>query len=231
MSVALLPVSPGLLIFDLDGTLVDSQEQIARSFNHALAGSGFAPVPHETVYAMIGLPLTHMFAHVLPEQAHDRVPACVAAYRERYDTVEIPRSTPFPGVVETLAACHTAGRTLTVATTKSRLVAEKVIDAAGLRTFFSLVLGGDSVPEHKPHPALVLHTLATRGVAPGEALVVGDSSFDMLMAAGAGVAACGVSYGAQPAAALVEAGAAYIIDAMPELLPLVGVARVQEASA
>lgn len=216
--------APRLLIFDLDGTLVDSQDQIARSFNHALRRTGFEPVPHEAVYAMIGLPLTHMFAQALPEPAHDLVPACVAAYRERFDREEIPRSTPFAGVVETLEACRAAGRTLTVATTKTQAVADQVVDAAGLRPYFALVLGGDSVPEHKPHPALVLHTLRRFATTPADALVIGDSSYDMLMAKAAGVAACGVSYGAQPADALLAAGADYLIDALPPLLEIAGIA-------
>jgi phosphoglycolate phosphatase len=217
--------APRLLIFDLDGTLVDSQDQIARCFNHALCSVDVEPVPHEAVYAMIGLPLSHMFAQILPEALHCHIDGCVAVYRERYDRAEIPISTPFHGVLETLEACRAAGRTLTVATTKFQEVADRVVDAAGLRPYFALVLGGDQVPQHKPHPAMVLHTLERFGAAPREALVVGDSNYDMLMAAGAGVAACGVTYGAQPAEALIAAGAGFLIDAMPELLPIVGVER------
>jgi phosphoglycolate phosphatase len=174
---------------------------------------------------MIGLPLAHMFAKVLPELLYCQIDECVAVYRERYDRVEIPQSTSFPGVVETLEACRAAGRTLTVATTKFQAVADLVVDAAGLRPYFALVLGGDRVPQHKPHPAMVLHTLERFGATPSEALVVGDSSYDMLMAAGAGVLACGVKYGAQPAEALLAAGAGFLIDAMPELLSIVGVEK------
>ncbi len=104
-------------------------------------------------------------------------------------------------------------------------MADAVVDAAGLRKYFSLVLGGDRVPYHKPHPALVLHTLKLVGVCAEQALVVGDSSYDILMAAGAGVRSCGVTYGAQPAEALCAAGATYLIVSMPELLPLIGLGQ------
>jgi len=216
---------PRLLIFDLDGTLVDSQDQIARSFNAALRAVGGQAVAHEIVYAMIGLPLSHMFTQALPESPRHLVEMAITVYREHYERVEIPRSAPFPGVVETLAAARDASRTLTIAPTKIQEVADAVVDAAGLRKYFSLVLGGDRVPYHKPHPALVLHTLKLVGVCAEQALVVGDSSYDILMAAGAGVRSCGVTYGAQPAEALCAAGATYLIVSMPELLPLIGLGQ------
>jgi phosphoglycolate phosphatase len=216
---------PDLLIFDLDGTLVDSQDQIARSFNVALCAAGVAPVSHARVYAMIGLPLIQMFSQVLPESQHHLVPTCADLYRADYNTVEIPRSSSFPGVRETLASCRAAGRTLTVATTKGQAVADLVIDTAGLRPYFSLVLGGDRVPRHKPAPDLVLLTLELTGQRAERALVVGDSSYDMVMADGAGVAFCGVTHGAQSADSLRTAGAIHLIDTMPELLPLIGLPR------
>ncbi|MHB8574680.1 MAG: HAD family hydrolase [Dehalococcoidia bacterium] len=217
--------SPRLLIFDLDGTLIDSQDGIARSFNVGLRTCGADPVPHTTVYAMIGLPLTHMFGEVLPASLQHLVPDCITAYREHYGAVEIPRSTAFPGVTETLAACRAAGRTLTVATTKGQLVAEQAIAAAGLRPYFDFILGGDQVPNHKPAPDMVLHTLARFHAKLDEAIVVGDSSFDIGMALAANVRICAVSYGAQPAELLRAAGATWLIDTMPELLGLIGIPR------
>ena len=212
------------VIFDLDGTLVDSKEGIARTFNGALESVAAAmPLPPEQVYAMIGLPLSHMFRATLPDAEEPLIEALIAHYRERYDIVEVPRTPPFPGVVATLAACRAAGITLTVATTKGQRVADAVVDAAGLRPFVKLVLGGDSVPNHKPAPDLVLRTLAELALAPHEALVVGDSSYDMLMAANAKVRAVGVTYGTQPAEALIAAEACRLLDALPDLLPLLGI--------
>jgi len=173
---------------------------------------------------MIGLPLSHMFSAALPAADAPLVEALIAHYRVQYDVLEVPRTPPFPGVIATLAACRAAGVALSVATTKGQRVAEAVVTAAGLRPFMALVLGGDSVPRHKPAPDLVLRTLAELQAAPEETLVVGDSSYDMLMAANANVRAVGVTYGAQPAAALAAAGACRLIDAMPALLPLLGVA-------
>jgi phosphoglycolate phosphatase len=217
--------TPRLIIFDLDGTLVDSKEGIARTFNGALERvAGAPPLPPEQVYSMIGLPLSHMFSAALPAAEGPLIAALIAHYREQYDAIEVPRTPPFPGVLATLAACRAAGIALSVATTKGQRVAEAVVDAAGLQPYLALVLGGDSVPNHKPAPDLVLRTLAELGVAADEALVVGDSSYDMLMAANAKVRGVGVTYGTQPAEMLVAAGACHLLDAMPALLPLLGIA-------
>lgn len=217
--------TPRLIIFDLDGTLVDSKEGIARTFNGALAAvAGAPPLPREQVYTMIGLPLSHMSRAALPAAEEPLIEALIAHYREQYDLIEVLHTRLFAGVVATLAACRAAGLTLSVATTKGQRVAEAVVAAAGLRPYMALVLGGDSVPNHKPAPDLVLRTLAELGIAPQEALVVGDSSYDMLMAANAKVRAVGVTYGTQPAEAPAAAGACRLIDAMPALLPLLGIA-------
>ena len=160
---------------------------------------------------------------MLPASQQQLVPDCIAAYREHYGTVEIPRLTAFPDVKQTLAACRAAGRTLTVATTKGQAVAEQAIDAAGLRPYFDFILGGDQVPNHKPAPDMVLHTLAHCNAEPLDTIVIGDSSFDIGMAIAANVRSCAVSYGAQPAALLRAAGATWLIDTMPELLTLIGI--------
>jgi phosphoglycolate phosphatase len=215
--------APRLLIFDLDGTLVDSAAGIAASFNHALTTvARVAPLPQARITRMIGLPLAQMFAETLPPALEGRIPDCIAAYRAHYDETAVPNSRLFPGVRTTLETLHTAGRTLTVATTKYSFVAEAVIASVGLRPLFAHVLGGDSVPEHKPHPALVLKTLALTGAPPDDALVVGDSTYDMLMAAAANVRAVGVTYGVHAREELRSAGATTLIDAPPDLLPLVG---------
>ena len=217
--------APRLLIFDLDGTLVDSAASIAASFNHALTTVAHVPpLDHARITRMIGLPLAQMFAETLPPSLDGCIPDCIAAYRLHYDETAVPRSQIFPGVRATLETLHAAGRTLTVATTKYGFVAEAVIAAVGLRPLFAQVLGGDSVPEHKPHPALVLKTLTLTGVPAEQAVVVGDSTYDMLMAAAANVRAVGVSYGVHAREELLTAGASTLIDAMPALLPLVGAA-------
>ncbi len=220
--------APRLIVFDLDGTLVDSKQGIARCFNGALAAvAGVALVPPERVYMMIGLPLSQMFHDALPAADDALVEALIAHYRVQYDLIEVPRTLPFPGVLATLTACRAAGIRLSVATTKGQRVADAVVDAAGLRPYLALVLGGDSVPNHKPAPDLVLRTLAELAIAPEDALVVGDSSYDMLMAANAKVRAVGVTYGTQPAEALRAAGACRLIDALPALLPLLRLASLE----
>jgi phosphoglycolate phosphatase len=215
--------APALVIFDLDGTLVDSVAGICASFNHALAvTAGLPPLPAEQITRMIGLPLTQMFAETLPMSAAALIPDCAASYRAHYDETAIPTTQLFPGVRSTLERLHAAGRTLTVATTKWTFVAEAVVTAVQLRPLFAHVLGGDCVPEHKPHPALVLKTLALTGFAADEAVVVGDSTYDILMAGAAGVRSVGVTHGVHARDELRAAGADALIDTMPALLPLLG---------
>jgi phosphoglycolate phosphatase len=218
-------LSPRLLIFDLDGTLVDSQGAIARSFNVALATGGHDAVDHARVHRMIGMPLVDMFVACLDPAHHDAIPAYIVAYREHHGTVEIPRLAVFPGVVETLSTCRKAGLSIAVATNKNQQAADQVVELRGLRKLVDFVLGGDVLAEAKPHPAPVLYLLERFGRSPHEALVIGDSDYDMMMAAGAGVAACGVTYGAQSEASLRSAGAAYLLERMLDLLPIIGLAH------
>jgi len=215
--------TPRLLIFDLDGTLVNSERGIVASFNHALVvAAGARALPRARIAPLIGLPLARMFAEVLPSSLHDRISLCVEAYRAHYETTAIPASRLFPGTRATLRALRRTDRVLVVATSKLTHVAEATLNATQLRPLFAHVLGVDAVAEHKPHPALVLRALELTGTAPEEAVVVGDTTYDIQMAKSAGVCAIAVTHGVHAGIDLRAAGADVLIDSLPQLLPLVG---------
>lgn len=215
--------TPRLFIFDLDGTLVDSERGIVSSFNHALVvAAGVRALPRARIAPLIGLPLAQMFAAVLPASLHDRIPICIETYRDHYARTAIPASRLFPGTRATLRALRRSDRVLIVATSKLTHVAEATLNATSLRPLFAHVLGVDAVTEHKPHPALVLRALELTDTPPEAAVVVGDTTYDVLMARSAGVHAIAVTHGVHAGIDLRAAGAAVLIDSLPQLLPLVG---------
>ena len=146
--------------------------------------------------------------------------------RERYAVhfvaAEASPSRLYPGARETLAALRAAGLRLAVATGKSRKGLERVWASSGLGDSFDASRCADET-HSKPHPAMVTELLTELGVAPERALVVGDTSFDLQMARDAGVDRVAVSYGAHPVDRLMNFHPLAVIDALPQLLPLLGV--------
>jgi phosphoglycolate phosphatase len=187
------------IVFDLDGTLVDSLPDIISSFRHGFTGLGL-PVPHETeVHALIGLPLEAMYATFAP--AH--VPALVAAYREHYPRNYLNRSRPFPGVVEVLRALRERGYAVAIATTKRTDVARRFVEALGLAAEVDLVQGTDGFP-HKPAPDVILRALAALGA---EGLwMVGDTTHDIHAGKAAGLRTYAVTWGTHTPEVLAGAG-------------------------
>jgi phosphoglycolate phosphatase len=160
------------VLFDLDGTLVDSREDIAASLNAALVAVGAAPRPSGELVGWIGEPLAAIFEGSLPAELSHRVQDACAAYRSHYFDHCADRSALYPGVLACLDAL--AGRSLAVATTKATFQAVRVCEAFGIASRFAAIQGCDGIP-HKPDPAVVRAALARLGVAPEAAWMVGDT--------------------------------------------------------
>ena len=189
-----MPRQYELLIFDWDGTLMDSAGHIVDSIQQACADIGM-PVPDERACRrIIGLGLTQALQALLPDLPEGDYPRLVERYRHHYlgRDAEIPL---FQGVKEGIRDLHAAGFILAVATGKSMKGLERALDYAGLRTYFSATRCADQT-HSKPHPAMVEEILDELMLDKRQALVIGDTSHDMLMAANAGVDRLGVSYGA-----------------------------------
>lgn len=211
-----------LVIFDWDGTVMDSTGRIIACMHKAGADLCLPVLEDDAVREIIGLGLPEALRTLYPgidDQALERM-------RERYAVhfvaAEASPSRLYPGARETLAALRRAGLRLAVATGKSRKGLDRVWASSGLGDSFDASRCADET-HSKPHPAMVTELLTELRVAPDRALVVGDTSFDLQMARDAGVDRVAVSYGAHPVDRLMNFHPLAVIDALPQLLPLLGV--------
>jgi pyrophosphatase PpaX len=210
---------PAALLFDLDGTLVDSIGLILNSARHAFVGfTGRAPSDEEW-RAGIGRPLLT----VLREHAGDDAEAerLLARYREYQLEHHDRLMSAYPGIVDALRSFAARGHPLAVVTSKADWLARKALDVVGIADLFPVLVGCDSCVNHKPHPEPVERALALLGVAPTDAIFFGDSAHDVESGRGAGVYTVGVTWGAFSRGELEAADADVIIDAVSELSTVV----------
>ena len=208
-------MSYDLVIFDWDGTLMDSTRLIARSLQQACADVG-VPVPTERdALFVIGLNLQDTFNHVAP--ALDEEGRRHLSDRYRHHFLSNEHEAPlYQGVVEMLTELHGSGRRLAVATGKARRGLERALDSTGLRRWFEATRCADE-GFAKPHPGMLLMLLDITGVDPRRALMVGDTTHDLELAANAGVDAVAVSYGAHSEDLLATRPARARCASVPEL--------------
>ena len=199
-----------LLIFDWDGTLMDSTGAIAESIQMACADLGMR-VPHrEEAKQIIGLGLAEALQTLLPELTPDEYPGLVERYRHYF--LGQDHSLPlFDGVANSIAALHADDYWLAVATGKSRNGLERAFDQSGLRKFFHVSRCADE-GYSKPHPGMVLELMDYCGVEAERTLMIGDTSHDLQMALNAAVASVGVAYGAHSVASLQVCQPLYIAE-------------------
>jgi len=192
-------------IFDLDGTLVDTPKVIVATALEALRGRPRALPEPQAIRATIGLPLTVAFARLLGlSEGSPEVEEVVQEYRRLWRANVVPRSADllYPGVAEGLQLLRDLGLRLGVATSKIRSGAVAQLEAAGIGRHFDVIAGYDSVELPKPDPQMALHVLERLASAPADAVMVGDTTHDLLMAHGAGLRAIAVTYGAHDEATL-----------------------------
>ncbi len=177
------------IVFDLDGTLVDSFGDISAAFRRSFHVIGGEPPPLDAVRASIGTPLVEMYAPYAPA---DAIPHLVAEYRRDYAERCADSTRPFPGIVALLEDLRARGHALAVATTKSTWMARTVVGRLGLESRVDHVQGTDGFP-HKPAPDVILHALA--GVGREGRWMIGDTSFDIAAGRAAGLRTCAVTWG------------------------------------
>lgn len=191
-----------LLIFDLDGTLVDSCEDLAISVNAARARMRMDALPHETIRDFVGHGAPMLLRRSLgPSASDENVQRALEFFRGHYRAHLLDNTVAYPGVresLEELAARAYVGeehRAMAVLTNKPTDFSEEILKGLGLRRFFRFVYGGESFARKKPDPIGVQTLLSELKAAPREAMVVGDSEIDVQTARNAGAWACGVTYG------------------------------------
>ncbi len=211
----------GLIVFDCDGTLVDSQRTIIGAVRTAFAHADLPLPPDTAIRRIVGLSLPETMQALLPGVAPDEIAAIIEryraaflAYRARHGAALEPL---YPGIRETLDALDAEGYRLAVATGKSRRGLEATLGHHDLLDMFIALETSDGHPS-KPHPAMLEAAMAAGGAAPHETLVIGDTSYDMLMANAAGARGIGVAWGYHPAAELIGAGAVAIVAHAGELV-------------
>ncbi|HEX9050831.1 MAG TPA: HAD-IA family hydrolase [Anaeromyxobacter sp.] len=203
-----------LAVLDLDGTLVDSLDDLHASVNHALRAVGLPPRTRDEVHGYVGEGARVLLARAVEPQAHLVEPA-LAAWRPHYEAHCLDRTRAYPGIPALLAG---SGRSLAVCTNKPGVLARKILDGLGLLPHLTAVLGGDEAPR-KPDPTGVRELMARAGAAPGETVFVGDSRVDLRTARAAGVAFVGVTWGFGTRAELAAEGATVLVDHASELAP------------
>lgn len=202
-----------LVVFDVDGTLVDSQNHIMAAMEVAFGDLGMAIPPRASVLGIVGLSLPEAMRRLVPQAPDERIEALAAGYRGAFAQRRAQALSPlYPGARAALEAL--AGQDsllLGVATGKSRRGLDHMLRAHDLAAYFVTAQVADDHPS-KPHPSMLLAALRETGVAPEHAVMVGDTSYDMEMARSAGLAAIGVGWGYHAAQALHRAGAARVIE-------------------
>ena len=184
-----------LVVFDLDGTLVDSHRDIGDATNAVITDLGGAPLEQSVITSLVG-----EGAAVLIRRAIDRAGLevdlrdALDSFLVHYDARLLATTVPYPGMVSALEALN-HGRRLAVLTNKPQQPSERILDGLGLRRFFAEVIGGDTPYGRKPNPAGLVALMANAEVAPHETLLVGDSPVDLATARGAGAHICLARYG------------------------------------
>ncbi len=214
-----------VLIFDLDGTLIDSAPDLHRSLNAVLAEQGRAPVGLDGIRAMVGDGAAKLvergFADTGTAVEPAALPGLVQRFLLHYAAGRHVLTHAFPGVAETLALLRERGCRLGVCTNKPYGPTMEILQLLGLTGFFGAVTGGDSLPVRKPDPGHLLGTLDLLGAAAEHAVMIGDSANDVAVARAAGVPAVIVRYG-YTRTPVEELGADAIIDRFDELIPWLG---------
>ena len=207
-----------VLIFDLDGTLIDSKLDLAHSVNAARNHMGLAPISNELVYTYVGEGAPVLIRRALGATApQEEVDRALEFFLQYYRQHQLDNTQLYPGVREALDRLRDSGARLNVLTNKPVRMSNEILAGLGIGSHFEYVYGGNSFEFKKPHP-IGIHTIVRDSNADREkTIMVGDSGVDIQTARNAGVLSCGVSYGFQPET-LVTYPPDFMIDNMGELV-------------
>lgn len=212
-----------LVVFDCDGTLVDGQAAICETMELAFRNTGLAAPERNKVRRIVGLSLPFALRELAPDATDDERHAVVEAYKAGYRELRLSgalREPLYAGIAALIDELDAEGRLLGVATGKSDRGLHACLDTHGIKHRFVSLQTADRHPS-KPHPAMLEAALGDAGVAPADAVMIGDTSFDMEMAQAAGVRAIGVAWGYHEPRELLEAGASAVAETAQQLGDLI----------
>jgi len=210
-----------LAIFDFDGTLVDSAPGIVDVMFQVAEYYDFPGSVVEHWKQLIGVPLNDQTEIILPGTGRIFQEEVADKYREFYNSRCIELCPPFPSLFHLLETLRNANITITIASSKKKTIIDPVLEHHNIQGYFSLVIGAEGVKHHKPHPEAVLNTLKHHKCSRDDAVVIGDSNFDLEMARNAGVDAIGVSTGVHGPEILRQATPISVVGSLTDALELI----------
>ncbi len=208
-----------LVIFDMDGTLIDPRIDVANALNVTLVQMDLAPLSYKEIFGLIQDGMRDLMERALPSSHADRIEEAITIYRAHYDNHLLDNTTLYPFVRETLEGL--AFRKKAIVSNKRERPVLAILQGLNLRHHFEMVLGGDSIGERKPAPHAILKALDYFDVSPSNALIVGDSPEDIKAGHAAGIQTCGVTYGYRTKESLIDEKPDYLIDHLKSLLEIV----------
>jgi len=204
-----------LLVFDLDGTLVDSKEDLANAVNVAIESFDLPPLPHPTIYSYVGDGASALIRRALPPEKADVLPKVLDRFLAYYQRHLLDTTRAYPGVVGALRKWAGIYR-MAVLTNKGVAMSREILSGLSLDGYFFEVRGGDSFGTKKPDPEGLLQILQEAGVEAREAVMIGDSLNDVQAGRAAGAVTCGVTYGLG-ASGFAEHPPDFTVDHFPDL--------------
>lgn len=212
------PEAYDLFIFDLDGTIADTCEDLAESVNHALSMVGAARLDLSTVRSYVGDGARRLMERAVGGQGNEEtISAALAAFLSHYRDACTQRTRLYPGAREGLEGLRARGKLLTVLTNKPQYPTLRILESLGVAPLFARIEGGDAVPARKPDPAALLRCTQDLGVSRDRTLMVGDSGIDVRTARAAGVGVAFVPYGFRPETPN-ETPPDYVLSSLEDLL-------------
>ncbi|HXS97503.1 MAG TPA: HAD-IIIA family hydrolase [Candidatus Limnocylindrales bacterium] len=188
-----------LLIFDLDGTLIDSRLDLANAVNATRAHMGMEALSNERVYSYVGSGAPVLIRRALGEQATEaELQEALEFFLEYYRDHDLDNTILYPGIKDSLDRLRDGGKQLAVLTNKPVRMSKHIVDSLGVGEHFFQVYGGNSFEFKKPNPVGIETLMKEAGVGREGTVMVGDSNVDVITARNAGVPCCGVTYGFQP---------------------------------
>lgn len=217
------------VVFDLDGTLVDSVDSIWKASDYVLRKNGYCGLERSDVVEVMGKTIFDLFLRVKPGLSKDEQKKLFEDYKRFYMDF-IVHTKLFPRVRETLAYMSSRGVRMAVVTTKSRENAEKILSFFGIREFIHAVIGFEDVIEHKPSKEPILKAANAMGLECSELVVVGDTDVDIRAGREAGALTVAVKTGVTPVEKILVEGPDFLIDdvsGLPEILERYGLSRTR----
>ena len=211
-----MKIAVDLIMFDLDGTLADTGPDLADAVNYTRAHFKLDALPNDMVYAHVGYGVEHLLKHSLPQQQPFQ--EVMRVFLARYENHLLDKTVLYPGVLAALD--YFCDKRRVVVTNKMHRLSVAIVRGLGVEDRFDAILGGDSVSDKKPHPALLNEVLRRYPVPVRRALMVGDGDTDVEAGKRAGVVTCGVTYGLGNKKDLAAAQPDFLIEDLTRLSDL-----------